>query len=200
MKHPYTGLLAGLLLAASAAGGCGGRPPALEPQSPILIFAAASTTNAIDEIAARFARQSGVEVKTNYAAASTLARQVENGAEAHLFLSADVQWADYVAAGTPVAKRREPARQPPGDRRTVWLKARAGQARRPYGRRVQASCPGRPGGCARRQVCQAGADGLGTMGQTQGQGGPRRGCPAGANLRRDRQRPKPESFTLRTPP
>lgn len=60
----------------------------------ILVFAAASLKNALDEVNAGFAAQ----VVTSYAASSALARQIEGGAPAQVFISADVDWMDYVAA------------------------------------------------------------------------------------------------------
>jgi molybdate transport system substrate-binding protein len=73
---------------------------------PVVIFAAASTTNAIDEIKAAFAKQNGVEVRASYAASSALAQQIANGAEADVFISADQKWGDHVADKVPVARRR----------------------------------------------------------------------------------------------
>ena len=56
---------------------------------PVRIFAAASTREAIEGVAQTFQEQSGVAVETNFGASSTLARQIERGADADLFLSAD---------------------------------------------------------------------------------------------------------------
>ena len=47
-----------------------------------------------------------MEIRTSYAASSALALQIEKGAEADLFISADSKWADHVESKTPVAKRR----------------------------------------------------------------------------------------------
>ena len=63
----------------------------------VTLFAAASLTNALDEVLAAYSRQSGVKARTNYAASSALARQVEQGAPADIFLSADEPWMDYLA-------------------------------------------------------------------------------------------------------
>jgi molybdate transport system substrate-binding protein len=62
---------------------------------PVVVFAAASLKNALDEIAAGWTARSGVEVKTSYAASSALAKQIEQGAPADLFISADLDWMDY---------------------------------------------------------------------------------------------------------
>jgi molybdate transport system substrate-binding protein len=62
----------------------------------ILVFAAASLKNALDDAAALYQRQTGQKVTAAYAASSALARQLENGAPADIFISADRDWMDYV--------------------------------------------------------------------------------------------------------
>ena len=64
----------------------------------VLVFAAASTTNALDEIAALFQAKGLGSVKASYASSSTLAKQIEQGAPADVILSADQQWIDYLAS------------------------------------------------------------------------------------------------------
>ncbi len=59
------------------------------------IFAAASLKNALDEIAAGWARDGRAAPRISYAASNTLAKQIEQGAPADLFLSADLDWMDY---------------------------------------------------------------------------------------------------------
>ena len=71
------------------------------------MFAAASTTNALDEIKAQFTKDSGIAVQTSYAASSTLAQQIVHGAEADLFLSADAKWADYLAKKDQVVRQQD---------------------------------------------------------------------------------------------
>lgn len=71
--------------------------PAKAQDQPIIVFAAASLKNALDEIAAEWTKANKVEVKISYAASSALAKQIENGAPADLFISADLKWMDYVA-------------------------------------------------------------------------------------------------------
>ena len=66
-------------------------------QEQITVFAAASLKNALDETDAAFTKASGVNVVASYAASSALAKQIEQGAPADVFLSADLQWMDYVA-------------------------------------------------------------------------------------------------------
>ncbi len=86
--------------------GCGSPQPERSGKETVTIFAAASATNAMDEIKTEFARRTGTEVRTSYASSSTLAQQIENGADADLFLSADVKWADHLEAKVPIARRR----------------------------------------------------------------------------------------------
>ena len=64
----------------------------------LLVFAAASLKNALDEIAAAWAKDTGKPMpKISYAASPALAKQIERGAPADLFLSADLDWMDYLA-------------------------------------------------------------------------------------------------------
>lgn len=65
---------------------------------PVTVLAAASLKNALDEAAAGFTKAGGGPVRVSYAASSALARQIEQGAPADVFLSADEDWMDYVAA------------------------------------------------------------------------------------------------------
>ena len=62
----------------------------------VLVFAAASLKNALDDIAAQFARETGKRARVSYAASSALARQIEAGAPADVFVSADVDWMEYL--------------------------------------------------------------------------------------------------------
>ncbi|MCA1908060.1 MAG: molybdate ABC transporter substrate-binding protein [Magnetospirillum sp.] len=62
----------------------------------VVVFAAASLTNALNEVGAAFAAQTGHTLKPSYAASSALAKQVEQGAPAHVFASADLKWMDYL--------------------------------------------------------------------------------------------------------
>jgi len=60
------------------------------------VFAAASLTNALDEAGQLFERQGGAHTKISYAASSALAKQIESGAPADMFISADLDWMDYL--------------------------------------------------------------------------------------------------------
>ena len=69
--------------------------PALAQDKSLTVFAAASMKNALDDIDAAFTAKTGVKVAASYAASSTLAKQIEQGAPADIFLSADTDWMDY---------------------------------------------------------------------------------------------------------
>lgn len=62
----------------------------------VLVFAAASLKNALDEIAANWHGASGKTATISYAASSALAKQIEAGAPADVFVSADLDWMDYL--------------------------------------------------------------------------------------------------------
>ncbi|WP_039055177.1 molybdate ABC transporter substrate-binding protein [Enterobacter sp. Bisph1] len=64
-------------------------------EGKITVFAAASLTNALQDIAAAYKKEKNVEVVSSFASSSTLARQIEAGAPADLFISADQKWMDY---------------------------------------------------------------------------------------------------------
>jgi molybdate transport system substrate-binding protein len=64
-------------------------------EKSITVFAAASLKNALDEVDNLFTKQSGIKVVSSYAASSSLMKQIEQGAPADVFLSADVDWMDY---------------------------------------------------------------------------------------------------------
>jgi len=67
---------------------------AAEPEAPapVVVFAAASLKNALDDAAAAWQQRSGVKVTISYAGSNALARQIEQGAPADLFISADEDW------------------------------------------------------------------------------------------------------------
>ena len=64
----------------------------------VTVFAAASVKEALDEVVGRFDADAGYRTRVSYGASSVLARQIEHGAPADLFLSADVEWMDYLTA------------------------------------------------------------------------------------------------------
>jgi len=88
------------LLTAAAIGGAGAGLPARQapqPAGPVLVFAAASLQTALDALPAAARTATGAEMRMSYAASSALARQIENGAPADVFISADLEWMDYLA-------------------------------------------------------------------------------------------------------
>ncbi len=70
--------------------------PALAQPVPLTIFAASSLTDAMRELAGLWAARGNAPPRLVFAASSTLARQIEQGAPADLFLSADEAWMDYL--------------------------------------------------------------------------------------------------------
>jgi len=70
------------------------QPPG--PTRPLVVFAAASLTEAGEAVDRAFTAQTGIAVKASYAASSTLAKQIEAGAPADVFFSADHEWMDYL--------------------------------------------------------------------------------------------------------
>jgi molybdate transport system substrate-binding protein len=62
----------------------------------ITVFAAASLTNVLQELGDGFTKETSIPVRFSFAASSVLARQIENGAPADVFLSADLEWMDYL--------------------------------------------------------------------------------------------------------
>jgi molybdate transport system substrate-binding protein len=66
-------------------------------QNKLVIFAAASLKDALDEINTAYQRDKGQATTTSYAASSTLAKQIEAAAPADIFISADLDWMDYLA-------------------------------------------------------------------------------------------------------
>lgn len=73
----------------------------------LTVFAAASLKNALDDIHKAYTAAAGVKVTTSYAASSALAKQLEQGAPADIFVSADIAWMDYALEKKAVA---EPSR------------------------------------------------------------------------------------------
>ncbi len=98
MRCRLVGLLLLFLLA-----GCSGRTSS---SSPVVVFAAASTGDVLNELAGRFEKETGTRVEISPGPSSGLARQVLEGAPVHLFLSADQASAEALAARNLIDKRR----------------------------------------------------------------------------------------------
>src|SRR5262245_56342301 len=87
--------LAGLAMVGAIGLGLPSRA-AVGQTKPVLVFAAASLKNALDEIAAQYERETGRKVSISYGASNALAKQIEAAAPADLFISADLDWMDYL--------------------------------------------------------------------------------------------------------
>src|SRR5579859_100221 len=89
--------LAGIFLSLAILVGSALSPVHAEDKT-LTVFAAASMKNALDDIDAAFTARTGIKVSASYAASSTLAKQIEQGAPADIFVSADLDWMDYATA------------------------------------------------------------------------------------------------------
>lgn len=67
----------------------------LAQEKSLTVFAAASMKNALDDANAAFTKATAVKVVASYAASSALMKQIEQGAPADIFVSADIEWMDY---------------------------------------------------------------------------------------------------------
>lgn len=83
--------IVGLLLAALSAA------PASAQARDVLVLAAASLRNALDDASTAWTKETGKTTKLAYAASSALVRQIEAGIPADIFISADIAWMDYAA-------------------------------------------------------------------------------------------------------
>jgi molybdate transport system substrate-binding protein len=76
-------------------------------EKTIIVFAAASMKNALDDIDAAYTAKTGVKIIVSYGPSSGLAKQIEQGAPADVFISADTDWMDYAIAKKNIS---EPSR------------------------------------------------------------------------------------------
>jgi molybdate transport system substrate-binding protein len=91
--------VAGVASAAIGPGAAAGGEVAARPTpEPLLVFAAASLTDALGEVDRAFTARTHIEVRASFAASSVLAKQIEAGAPADVFFSADLDWMDYLDA------------------------------------------------------------------------------------------------------
>src|SRR6266852_2831045 len=86
----WIGLFVGAALAAT-----GPMDPARAQGKDTLVFAAASLKNALDDIARQWQAETGKKVAISYAASNNLIKQIEQGAPADIFISADLDWMNY---------------------------------------------------------------------------------------------------------
>jgi molybdate transport system substrate-binding protein len=91
--HRFAGFLIALSILSGSA-----TSPALAQDKSLTVFAAASMKNALDDIDAAYTAKTGVKIVVSYAASSALAKQIEQGAPADIFASADTDWMDYAAS------------------------------------------------------------------------------------------------------
>ncbi len=71
-------------------------PVSAQTKPPLTVFAAASLTNALNDIGKAYTAKTGQPVRFSFASSGVIARQLEAGAKADLFFSADTEWMDYV--------------------------------------------------------------------------------------------------------
>jgi molybdate transport system substrate-binding protein len=100
--HRLAGLFAVFMLLCGSA-----FSPAVAQDKRLTVFAAASLRNALDDINGAYTAKAGVKIVASYAASSALAKQIEQGAPADVFISADTDWMNY-AIGKKVVS--EPTR------------------------------------------------------------------------------------------
>ncbi len=99
-RHALVGRALTVLAVVGTAGLAGaagaGRTAGENAPAQLLVFAAASLSEALDEVGRAFTTRTGVRVNASYAASSVLAKQIEAGAPADAFFSADLAWVDYL--------------------------------------------------------------------------------------------------------
>jgi len=91
--HRLAGLFAAFAILCGSA-----TSPGFAQDKSLTVFAAASMKNALDDIDAAYTAKTGIRMVASYAASSALAKQIEQGAPADVFASADTDWMDYAAA------------------------------------------------------------------------------------------------------
>lgn len=100
VRSLFSALLVGAFLAAPASAK-DAKPSAMAPaaaqETTLTAFAAASMKNALDDVNKAYTAKTGVKIVPSYAASSALAKQIEQGAPADVFISADTAWMDYVS-------------------------------------------------------------------------------------------------------
>ena len=78
----------------------------------ITVFAAASMTNALDDVNEAFTKRTGIKVVSSYDASSTLMKQIEGGAPADAFVSADLKWIEDRKSTRLNSSHEIPSRMP----------------------------------------------------------------------------------------
>jgi molybdate transport system substrate-binding protein len=100
--HRLAGIFAAFMILLGAA-----HSPASAQDKTLTVFAAASMKNALDDINAAYTKKTGIKITVSYAASSALAKQIEQGAPADVFASADTDWMDYAIGNKSI---NEPTR------------------------------------------------------------------------------------------
>src|SRR5438046_6876874 len=95
VRCPASIVLVAALRVALLAGAWG--TAAFAQEGKLVVFAAASLKDALDGVNAAYQRERGQEIAASYAASSTLAKQIAAAAPADIFISADLDWMDYLA-------------------------------------------------------------------------------------------------------
>jgi molybdate transport system substrate-binding protein len=178
-----------LAMAVTACGGEAADPAATGAPEPIVVAAASSLTDVMEEIGALYAAEGHPEPRFSFAATSELVRQIEQGAQVDVFVSADTDWMNYLAEKQLIE---------PGSRRnvasnTLVLIAPAGRgfdiqmgpgmnlrAALGDGRIAIANPDGVPAGKYARDALQS----FGAWDALEGVIGPNRECPRRPALRR----------------
>src|SRR5690242_2620059 len=75
---------------------CPSRPTAQAQGGDVVVFAAASLKNALDAVNTQWQKETGKKASISYGASSALAKQIEQAAPAQIFISADLDWMDYL--------------------------------------------------------------------------------------------------------
>src|SRR5476651_1427881 len=78
-------------------------PPALAQSPGITVFAASSLTDSMKAVAAAYQAKTGTKVTLSFGASNTLAQQIDQGASADLFMSADSDWMDFLQKNNRIA-------------------------------------------------------------------------------------------------
>jgi molybdate transport system substrate-binding protein len=74
-----------------------------QPAAPVTVFAAASLTDSLKAVADAYKAKTGATITLSFGASSTLARQIDQGAQADIFMSADTDWMDYLQKNGRIA-------------------------------------------------------------------------------------------------
>ena len=154
-------------------------PLAAHAQETITVFAAASMKDALEEASKAYEAESGVKVVLSLAASSVLAKQIEAGAPADAFVSADLAWMDWLAERKLI--KSETRRELAGN--TLVIAGKPGSSRghgSSLGFVRRAFCDGRSRACAGWQICQVRTREAGNLGEGPAQCRSCRECARGA--------------------